>query len=113
MAVARENPAKRLSIVRITGKMVQDDPELSDDMICDVEVWGDQMPAHVRLFDCRQCPGGGTRQNMRAGQMLDHLLVFHKGRGDTIPGHVIGWAQRQANMAKKMLADLRAERNAS
>lgn len=112
MLEARTNPSKRLSIQRVTEEMIKKNPEQYPPRSRnDVEIWGDQMPAHVRLFECRGCvAGGGNRDNMRAGQMADHVNLFHKGRGDVISKEASRWATRQAALAQQMTIAVRQAR---
>jgi hypothetical protein len=108
-----KNPSKRKVVQRVTAKMVENGEGYERSDINDVEIWADTMPGHVRLFDCVGCPAnppGGTKQNMRAGQMADHINILHVRRGDTINPSVKRWATRQANIAKDLLEQVREAR---
>ena len=105
-AEARQNPRKRIIMKRMTQK----DVEQNGGNLCDVELMADDMPIQVRSFDCMQCIHGSEAHNLTAVQMRDHITVFHVDRGDNIPGPLITWINRQANMFKKVLADLKKER---
>jgi hypothetical protein len=108
-----ENNSKRKVVYKVTAKMVEDEEDFDKTDINDVEIWADTMPGHVRLFDCVGCPAnppGGSRQNMKAGQLADHVLMLHMRRGDTVSKNVQSWVRRQAQIAKDLTAQVREAR---
>lgn len=78
--------------------------------LCDVEIRANDVPIQIRAFDCMQCPHGVISHDLTAPQLRDHLNVLHVDRGDVIPDNVKTWANRQANMFRKTMAELKKER---